>query len=851
MRTIQTTVFTLLALVICGAAAAQTARVALHIDAQPMRLALKDLGEQTGLQIMFRAEDVATDQMTAPRIAGELSAREALEKMLAKSGLKYRFVNPNTVLISAQDAAKPEKTAWLSGTGAVRLAQAESSAGDSSASAGQEQVTEGAGEDLENMPLDEVLVTAQKRIERLQDVPVPVTALNTQTLVENNQLRLQDYFTKVPGLSLNLIGGSEAGASLSIRGLTMGGNNNPTVSMVIDEIPYGTTVSTGNELTMADIDPGDLARIEVLRGPQGTLYGASSIGGLIKFTTLDPSTDRLSGRVQVGTSSVKEGDDLGYNVRGAVSVPLGDTFAVRASAFTLRDPGFIDNVFTGEEDINERESRGGRVTGLWRPSENLSLKLSALVQDSERSGPGDVYVLPGFGEWDNGSVPGTGSDDRKTEAYAMTLRAKLGKADLISATGFSVDDVASPQDVSATPFGSFVAPLIFGDGEYGAVDYFSRTVEKLTQEVRVSFPVGERFEWLVGGFYTREKVKAIADFWALEPASGARIGQLASSDTPDNQFEEYAAFTDLTVHFTDRFDVQFGGRISHNEQSFFLIRSGPLISLQTGEDSVVTETAEAKESPFTYLVTPRFKVSPDTMLYARFASGYRPAALNLNCGVAPCKSDSDTTQNYEIGIKGSLLDHAFTYDASVYYIDWKDIQLDLLTPDDFFYTGNAGTAKSQGIELSIESRPLTGLLLSGWVSWNEAELTEDFPDDSSFIGFSGDQLPYGAKFTGNLSVDQEFPLWGTATGAVGGSVSYVGERRGVFLDVPDPRQVFPAYTQVDLHAALKYDTWSVNAFVNNVTDKRALIGGGTGNFIPFIFNYTQPRTIGLSLTKTF
>src|SRR5580704_13705937 len=193
-------------------------------------------------------------------------------------------------------------------------------------------------------PLEEIVVTAQKREERQQDAPVPTTALGGQTLIDSNQLRLQDYYTSVPGLNLTNNGGGQS--VVAIRGLTTGAGANPTVGIVVDDAPFGSTRSLAGSFA-PDIDPGDLARVEVLRGPQGTLYGASSLGGLIKFVTADPSTDHLSGRVQTGISDVYNGNQLGYNVRGSINVPLSDAVAVRASGFTREDPGYIDNPSLG------------------------------------------------------------------------------------------------------------------------------------------------------------------------------------------------------------------------------------------------------------------------------------------------------------------------------------------------------------------------------------------------------------------------------------------------------------------------------------------------------------------------
>jgi iron complex outermembrane receptor protein len=254
-------------------------------------------------------------------------------------------------------------------------------------------------------------------------------------------------------------------------------------------------------------------------------------------------------------------------------------------------------------------------------------------------------------------------------------------------------------------------------------------------------------------------------------------------------------------------------------------------------------------------VTPRFKLSEDLMLYVRLASGYRAGGPNQVVVGVPPQYQPDKTRNYEVGAKGNFLDHLISFDASVYYIDWRDIQLSLIdSQSNQGYTGNAGGAKSEGVELSLESRPVSALTLAAWVVWNEAILTQPFPPASTaaggIYGGAGDRLPYSSPFSGNFSVNEEFPLIGTATGFLGAAVGYVGGRLDNFISTPD-RQPLPAYAKADLRAGVTYGTWKTNLFVTNVTDRRGLLGGGAGNFIPYAFQYIQPRTVGLSVAKTF
>jgi len=245
------------------------------------------------------------------------------------------------------------------------------------------------------------------------------------------------------------------------------------------------------------------------------------------------------------------------------------------------------------------------------------------------------------------------------------------------------------------------------------------------------------------------------------------------------------------------------------------------------------------------------------MVYLRLASGYRAGGPNQVVPGVPPQYAPDKTKTYEVGAKGDAFEHLISFDASVYYIDWQDIQLSLVNPTTGQnYIGNASGAKSEGVELSVEVRPATGLTLAAWVAWDEAQLTDAFPTGGAgqIYGAAGDRLPYSARWSGNIAVNEEFPLGAGLSGFAGGSVSYVGDRLDNFASPPPSppqRQDLPAYAKTDLRAGVKYESWTGNLYVTNVTDRRGLLGGGVGNFIPYAFQYIQPRTVGLSVSKIF
>jgi iron complex outermembrane recepter protein len=840
---------TLLLLSAAHARADERSPKSFDIQPQDLAAALSEFARQSHEEILFAPDIVAEKRSGGVR--GTMQPFAALKILLSDSGLPFTSTPSGAILIgqagaptalsAAQGRDSSQKEGKKSSSQDFRVAQVDQGAPEPKAVGYDQNLDRKKKEE----GLSEIIVTAQKKSERLQDVPVPVTAINADVLVSNNEIRLQDYYSKVPGLNLELDGQTGV-PTLSIRGITTGGQTNPTVGVTVDDVPYGSSTFIGGGFVSPDIDPSDLARVEVLRGPQGTLYGVSSIGGLLKYVTLDPSTDAVSGFLQAGTSDVSHGAQPGYSLRGAVNVPLSDTFAVRASVFTRLDPGYVDNIQTGERGVNWGTTDGAHLSALWHPSQDFSIKLSALLQENNVHGSPLVDSSLGSESWDQSFLRGTGGYEQRFQAYSANIHAKLGVFDLTAVSGYGVNTSSLSYDV--TPLYGTYTEASFG--VTGSPYFNDLKTSKFSQELRLSAPIGPNLEWLVGAFYTHEDSSYISNVLAEAP-SGAIVGQGLYYSNPST-YEEYAAFTDVTYHITDQFDVQFGGRESQIKQSSSAVGSGPL----NGGDSV-TPNADSKDNAFTYLVTPRLKLSPDVMLYARFASGYRAGGPNANALVnnTPLKYDPDKTQNYDLGVKADFLEHRLSIDAALYYIDWKNVQVTVQAPCGCaVYITNGGGAKSEGAELSIESKPLTGLTVAAWVAWNEAVLTKDFPPASSAYGLAGYRLPYSSRFSGNLSADQDLVVNRVWTAFVGGSVSFVGDRLGLFQSTPT-RQVYPSYAKTDLHAGAKHDTWTVNVYADNLTNRRTPLQGGLDGPNTYAnshsFIYLQPRTVGLSVSDKF
>lgn len=692
----------------------------------------------------------------------------------------------------------------------------------------------------------DVVVTAEKRNESLYNVPVPVAVIEPDNLVENNQTLLRDYFSSVPSLDLAPdIFGSQV---MDIRGITTGGPSNPTVGVLVDDVPFGATAGHAGGSYVPDFDPGDLDRIEVLRGPQGTLYGADSLGGLIKYVTKDPSTDRFTARLEGGTDGISNGTQPGYSFRASANIPLSSTLAVRVNGFARQEPGYINNIFTGQNGVNKTDAYGGRVTALWKPSDSLSLKLTGLYQYTKLDGINESNETSNLGQLQQNYIAGL-PHKHSPQAYSVTLKYRFKGINLTSLTGFNTNNLSGFFDY--TPYDAQRTEKYFGVS--GTPLLFNAHYKKATEELRLTSSTG-KIDWLAGFFYTIESNHSNEALLASVPTTGQIVGSQWLFLYPDS-FDEYAGFFDVTYHFSERLDVQIGGR-----ESFLKVRNdnqlvtGPLTPEDFGFPSgTVTPGVQYTGNSFTYLATPQYHFSSSSMLYARFASGYRPGGPNDNVPGVPAGTKPDTTQNYDVGYKGTFLKDLLSVDLSLYYVNWQNIQLSLLTPPpaDAGYNANGSGAKSEGAELSLDARPFPGLKITPWIAYDNAVLTQPFPANSTTFGEPGDRLPNSPVVSANVTAEQYFSLSRNLTGYAGLSFGYVGDRKGVFVADSPLRQDLPAYTKTDLNAGINYHTWKLNFFATNVGDVRGLLNGGIGYIEPNGYVYITPRKVGFNLVKTF
>ena len=759
----------------------------------------------------------------------------------------------------------------------------------------------------------EIIITAQKRAEKILDIPQSVTVVGGDTLERQHAVTFSDYLAQVPGLSLEQTQPGQG--RLVLRGVNTGGVSS-TVAVYVDETPFGSSTGLVNGAVLAgDFDTFDVARLEVLRGPQGTLYGASSLGGVLKFVTNAPQLGEFNGRARAGLEFV-DGGGTGYNFSGLVNVPLGDIAAFRGSGFYRKNAGWIDASGTsgtlinllpplgppfidgpasidisslGGKNINEGQVWGGRGSVLIKPTQDLTVRLTAIAQHIESDAPSVVETDEDFHRLDGNKTTRFFKEPHqlKYRLYNGLVDYDLGFANLTSSTSYGTSDETFQLD--AVPILANGLTLLFGpfnpnpgvaligflppdaltrEGPIGPFQNQQTDLRKFTQEIRLASPSNDTLEWMVGAYYTNEEGKIDQFIGSINLGTRQAFGVPALDDLAtariDSKYKELAGFANATYHLTDRFDLTVGGRYAKNDQSAHQ-RSDGTAPVITFSDFVT----KSDESVFTYSVSPRWDISDTTAVYLRIAKGFRPGGPNVVSPTAgpdvPRTFDSDSLISYEIGMKTDL-GRRLSLDLSAYHLDWTDIQL-LTAIDNVGVNINGGTAVSNGIEGSLQWRPVRGLQVGLNGAYIDAHLTSDTP--ALVGGKDGDRLPWVPKLSFSLNTDYEWQLGNETTAFVGGTLAYTGEQRDNFGSISFqpgfpaiPQRKIPDYATVDLRGGVEFGQFTVEAYVKNLTNSDGISSLQTGITDQVLHNnilpgspiraaFIRPRTIGVSLSAGF
>ena len=717
--------------------------------------------------------------------------------------------------------------------------------------------------------VEQIVVTANKRRERARDVANSVTAISGAQLDRRQQVSLQDLVSQVPGLAI------EADDKTTVR-IIIGGLNagsaGATVASLLDEVPTNAVGAQNNASTNSpNFDTFDLSRIEVLRGPQGSLYGASAEGGLIKYVTNPPDPTKYSGELEGGIDGITNGG-IGGTLKGFANFPLLDRkAALRITGWNEWIPGYIDDPLRNKTNDNSGQRYGWRASLLVQPTPELTVRLTAERQSLFSNGedflqargaaltptappPNQLSLTRGL--VNNFDLPTQGQNE--SGVFYGNINYDFGWSNLTSITSYtnsSYRNLVDATNILAAP-GTTEGTLLSA-GVYGVPTQVqlpqNSLVDKFNQEIRLTSDpgfalLGRRFEWLVGGYYTHETSTLAQDLDGIDSATGKLDVPVVERIRQYGQLSEWAFFANLDYHITPFIDLALGGRLSGNAQH----------SQESLPPGLLTGTATLFEPIFTsndhdqlFSVAPRWRINDDSLLYARIASGYRPGGPNLPVPGAniPPSYGPDRTINYELGFRQDLFNKAVSIDVTGFYITWKDIQVLSTVQTDAgpeSVNGNAGSAVSKGVEWNLTWVPLRGLTLNATGSYQDARLTQNAP---GLGGFNGDYLPYVPSVSSAVNVDYGWALTDRLRAYVSGTWSYVGERYTGFSPATQPlvsHVLLPGYHTGALRAGVEDNRYSMELFINNIGDSRGITfyeSEGGQNFTGQEA-IIQPRTIG-------
>ena len=754
--------------------------------------------------------------------------------------------------------------------------------------------------------LQEITVTAEKFSSTVQNTPISVTALSASDLQAAGITSVEDVVHAVPGLSMRSAGPGQT--EYEARGLASNGGAAPTVGFYLDEVPLSPPAASQAGKVVIDPDMYDLARVEVLRGPQGTLYGSGSMGGTVRLITNDPKLGSWDGSIQATLSDTQGG---GANGGGSfmVNIPIADTLALRVVGTDTYRSGWIDRIVVGtapflqdgatttaagvplrgsvadapvlsrDNDANTVHTRGGRATLLFQPNDDLSVKASVMYQDQRLGGYDEYDSPPGasyMAHYEALDLPEQLHD--LIRIYSLDINANIGFADLTSASSYWNRMNWQTQDASESIYianGGIGGSNPFIPVPYSEID----PSHQFSQELRLTSHDTEHLHWVAGAFFSN-----LTSSWNELSDGDAPPGTIGSS--PDNAYfdsinpysmKQYALFADGSWKFDDQWKLSTGVRWFRYQTELDDVEWGYDAFNATIPSTPLVIKASARG--FTPRVNLAWTPSTDLTAYIEAAKGFRPGGANQlfpppnqppYCSEAPLTFDPDTVWNYEAGAKTRWLDNRLTVNGDVYYIKWNNVQQAPLLACGYQYYTNAGDGRSFGPELEINAKLTNALTFSANGVYTDAKLTDPNARYLAYLTTSAEK-PDGSgtwcasttnctapilnipKYTAGFSLAYEVPLQGDYDLTARFSDNIVGPTwdEAYYYGIQ-----LPSYNLAGARMILAHGQWSVTAFVDNVFNRVAAITANNTSFqfnIPELVRYStnQPRTGGLQVNYSF
>ncbi|WP_295445636.1 TonB-dependent receptor [Sphingorhabdus sp. EL138] len=726
-----------------------------------------------------------------------------------------------------------------------------------------------------------IVVTAQKREQNLQDVPIAINAIGNEKLDQLQVSELQDVVKFLPSVTIQQ--GGPGFAQVYFRGVASGENANhsaslPTVGTYLDEMPI-TTIQGA-----LDLHAYDLARVEALAGPQGTLYGASSMAGTLKLVTNAPDTSGFYGSAGVELNTIAHGD-LGSIYEGFVNVPIAEGAAARLVGWYRDDGGYIDNVLgertyasSGirqsnaalvEKNYNDAETYGARLALGIDLDDNWTIKPTVMGQVQNTQGSyAQERSGQTTGELQTVQYNPEGSRDKWIQA-AMTVEGKIGSWDVTATGGYLRRKTETQTDYSDYAY--------FYDALSGYGNYFYDNAENLVNpnqyiqgidrynksfgELRVASPADAPLRF-IGGLFAQRQSHNIEQNYIIDNIADSITVTGTDSNiwlTKQQRVDrDYAAFGELTYDLTEKLSLTGGLRyykFDNSLQGFFGYSAGyssdkfdedtgAFIKDGTGEAACNGRPAIVDGSPctnvdkstsdkgFIHKLNATYKVTDDVLVYATWSRGFRPGGINRRGTLPPYGSDK--LDNYELGWKTTF--GTFRWNGAVFQEDWNNIQLSFLGANGLTEIRNAGVARIRGVEMDVGYRA-GGFSINTGFSYNDAKSQRDFckianatfdctTAGNELLAPSGSRLPVTAKFKGNAIARYEFPIadW---DGHVQFAVNHTGSRRSDLRPVQNAiKGNLDAYTTADFSVGVKNETWAIEAFATNLFDTRGVVNTG-------------------------
>ncbi len=735
----------------------------------------------------------------------------------------------------------------------------------SSTAFGQTEGTEGDAKRSAEESADSIVVTATRREQSIQDVPLSITAFQQKELTEKGIVGYEGLATETPGVILNKPTANFN--NFTARGIATNGYNanlQSTVTIYIDELP----ISANGNSTILDPNLFDVERVEFLRGPQGTLFGSGSLAGAVRILNKNPDLDEFdySALVDIGLA---KSDSLRQRYNAMVNIPLvEDKAALRVVGFYRNEDGYVDNLKTGVENSNKLVDFGGRAIFLAEPSDRLSVRL---LGSYEKSTPEDSSLInPDRGEFIRFTDQADVFEGELMMAN-LTVDYDFDFATLTSSSTYSDYDQLFYVDLG----GTFAQAIAFGLD----ADAFD---EIYVEEIRLASNTTGPLDWVVGGFYNWKRRDVDLNYRSTPEFLAAR-GITGLSDQYYQKVnnhaiaEEAAVFGELTYNFNDKIWATGGLRYSDAKAQGFTegtgyssnyLRnalfgiSGPLAITQNAPVIGVP----ASESGLSYKASLSYQPKPELTTYATYSTGFRTPIRNARAGsvsaldpndiVIPDGASSDDLKSFELGAKGYTADGKFNYNIAAYYIDWSNIQVQAnRVSDTVQFATNIGQAISKGVEVEAGWRPVSGLSIGANAAINSSKVTELTAAEAAFSGAVLDARLSSPKFQGSVYARYNFKLGSGQDAFVAGNLSHVGSYPGLFPNVPGQPTVQQAtydftesYELVNFSAGMDVGDVRVTAYVENAFDNYALVYVHPEAFLDARYAPLRPRTFGIRLS---